>query len=103
MLPGIVEKDLDMFGTSINAIQDLGFKKIELSFQPREVTGLLETMRAAGAAGAGMSSFGPTLYAISDTGMRDIEHAAQSYLKEIGGGTTLVTTACNRGATVRIA
>ena len=29
MLPGIVEKDLDLFGSSINAIQELGFKKVE--------------------------------------------------------------------------
>lgn len=103
MLPGIAEKDLDLFGTSVNAIQSLGFKKIELSFQPREVTGLLETMRMAGAAGAGMSSFGPTLYAIGDTGMQDIERATQSYLQEIGGGTTLLTSARNSGAVVRIA
>ena len=79
MLPGIAEQDLDQFGTSVNTIQQLGFKKVELSFQPREVTGLLDAMRAAGAAGAGMSSFGPTLYAIGDTGMQGIERAAQSY------------------------
>jgi beta-ribofuranosylaminobenzene 5'-phosphate synthase len=103
MLPGIAERDLDQFGTSVNAIQELGFKKVELSFQPREMTGLLDTMRAAGAAGAGMSSFGPTLYAISDTGMQDVERAAQSYMQEIGGGTTLVTAARNSGAAVRIA
>ena len=103
MLPGIVEKDLDLFGMSVNAIQDLGFKKIELSYQPHEVTKLLDTMREAGAAGAGMSSFGPTLYAIGDTGLQDIEHAVQSYLKEIGGGTTLITSARNRGAAVRTA
>jgi beta-ribofuranosylaminobenzene 5'-phosphate synthase len=103
MLPGIVEKDLDLFGLSVNAIQDLGFKKIELSFQPREITGLLDTMREAGAAGAGMSSFGPTVYAIGDTGMHDIERAVQSDLKEIGGGITLVTSARNRGAAVRTA
>jgi beta-ribofuranosylaminobenzene 5'-phosphate synthase len=103
MLPGIAERDLDQFGTSVNAIQELGFKKVELSFQPREITGLLDTMRAAGAAGAGMSSFGPTLYAISDTGMQDIERAAQSYMQEFGGGTTFVTAARNGGAAVRIA
>ena len=103
MLPGIAERDLDLFGTSVNAIQELGFKKVELSFQPRVVPGLLDTMRAAGAAGAGMSSFGPTLYAISDTGMQDIERAAQSYMQEIGGGSTLVTAARNSGAAVRIA
>jgi beta-ribofuranosylaminobenzene 5'-phosphate synthase len=103
MLPGIAEKDIDLFGSSVNAIQSLGFKKIELSFQPREVSGLLDTMRDAGAAGAGMSSFGPTLYAIGDTNMQEVERAAQSYLQEIGGGTTLVTSARNSGAAVRIA
>ncbi len=30
MLPGIVERDLDLFGSSINTIQGLGFKKVEL-------------------------------------------------------------------------
>lgn len=104
MLPGIAEQDLDLFGTSVNTIQDLGFKKVELSLQPREVTGLLDTLRAAGAAGAGMTSFGPTLYAVSDTGMKDIERAAQSFMAEgTHGGTTLITAARNRGATVRTA
>ncbi|MDD4483940.1 MAG: beta-ribofuranosylaminobenzene 5'-phosphate synthase [Methanoregula sp.] len=102
MLPGIAEQDLDLFGTSVNAIQDLGFKKVELSFQPKEIGGLLDAMRLAGAAGAGMSSFGPTLYAIGDTGMQDIERAAQSYMAEHCGGTTLVTSARNSGAEVRV-
>jgi len=102
MLPGILEQDLDLFGASVNTIQDLGFKKVEISLQPQNVTGLLDAMRAAGAAGAGMSSFGPTLYAIGDTGMQDIERAAQSYMAENGGGTTLVTAARNTGAEVRV-
>ena len=51
MLPGIAERDLDQFGTSVNTIQELGFKKIELSFQPREMTGLLNAMRAPGRRG----------------------------------------------------
>jgi len=103
MLPGIAEQDLDLFGTSVNTIQSLGFKKIELSCQPKAIAGLLDAMRAAGAAGAGMSSFGPTLYAIGDTGMREVERAAQTYLKGMGGGTTLFTSARNSGAAVRIA
>jgi beta-ribofuranosylaminobenzene 5'-phosphate synthase len=103
MLPGIAEHDFDLFGTSVNTIQTLGFKKVELNYQPSVVTGLLDAMRAAGAAGAGMSSFGPTMYAISDTGIREIERAAQSFMQEIGGGSTLVTSARNSGAAIRIA
>ncbi|MDP3395238.1 MAG: beta-ribofuranosylaminobenzene 5'-phosphate synthase [Methanoregula sp.] len=103
MLPGIVEQDLEMFGSSINTVQSLGFKKVELGLQPPEVTGLLEVMRSAGAAGAGMSSFGPTVYAVGESGMNAIGQAAQSFMKETGGGTTLITTARNSGAVIRVA
>ncbi|MDD1694663.1 MAG: DUF98 domain-containing protein, partial [Methanoregula sp.] len=103
MLPGLVERDLDLFGSSINTIQGLGFKKVELSLQPPAVTGLLPVMRDAGAAGAGMSSFGPTVYAIGDTDMQDIERAARASMDEqAGGGTTIIASARNRGATVRV-
>ncbi len=68
MLPGIAGRDLDLFGSSINAVQNLGFKRVELSLQPAPVTGLLDVLLNAGAAGAGLSSFGPVVYAIGDTG-----------------------------------
>jgi beta-ribofuranosylaminobenzene 5'-phosphate synthase len=102
MLPGIAEQDLDLFGSSINAVQGLGFKKVELGLQPQEVMGLLDVLRQAGAAGAGMSSFGPTLYAVSDTDMAGIERVAATFMKETCGGTTLITSARNTGASVRV-
>jgi beta-ribofuranosylaminobenzene 5'-phosphate synthase len=103
MLPGIVEKDLDLFSSSVDAIQGLGFKKVELSLQPQQIPGLMERLRSAGAACAGMSSFGPAVYAIGDTDMRGIEQAARSYMDEHAGGTTLITSARNTGAQVRVA
>ena len=103
MLPGIVEQDLELFGSSINAVQHFGFKKVELGFQPPQVSGLLDVLKGAGAAGAGLSSFGPTVYAIGDTDMNAIGQAAQSFMKESGGGTTLITSARNSGAVVRVA
>jgi len=103
MLPAIVEHDLDQFGASINAVQNIGFKKVEHTLQPPQVAALLDTMRGAGAAGAGMSSFGPALYAVSDTGLKEIEQAAKSFMQETGGGTTLITSARNAGAAVRVA
>lgn len=48
-----------------------------------------------------MSSFGPVLYAIADTGIARIERAAAAFMDKHGGGTTLVTSARNHGATVR--
>ena len=35
--------------------------------------------------------------------MTGIEQAAQKFMKETGGGTTLITTARNSGAVVRVA
>jgi beta-ribofuranosylaminobenzene 5'-phosphate synthase len=103
MLPGIVEKDLDLFGSSVNAIQELGFKKVELSLQPPEIPGLIEVLRSAGAACAGMSSFGPVVYAIGDTDMRGIDQAARTFMNEHRGGSTVITSGRNKGAQVRIA
>jgi beta-ribofuranosylaminobenzene 5'-phosphate synthase len=103
MLPGLVERDLDLFGSSINVIQGLGFKKVELGLQPNEIPALIETVRSAGAAGAGMSSFGPTIYAIGDTDMQAIQQAAREFMDDHGGGSTLITSARNTGALVRTA
>jgi beta-ribofuranosylaminobenzene 5'-phosphate synthase len=102
MLPGIADHDLDLFGSSVNAIQDLGFKRVEHSLQPKEVAGLLDAMRQAGAAGAGMSSFGPALFAFCDTDVSEVESAARSFMDGWCGGTTFVTSARNSGSAVRI-
>jgi beta-ribofuranosylaminobenzene 5'-phosphate synthase len=101
MLPGIIERDLDLFGSSVNAIQELGFKKVELSLQPRQIPELIERLRSAGAACAGMSSFGPVIYAIGDTDMRALEQTARVFMDNNSGGTTLITSARNKGASVR--
>jgi predicted sugar kinase len=43
------------------------------------------------------------MYAITDTGMQEIERAAKAFMQETGGGTTIITSARNSGAAVRIA
>jgi beta-ribofuranosylaminobenzene 5'-phosphate synthase len=101
MLPGIAGHDLELFGSSVNAVQGLGFKKVELGLQPPQVNGLIDTLRSAGAAGAGLSSFGPAVYAVGDTGMTGIERAAQEFMRENGGGITILTGARNSGAWIR--
>lgn len=65
MLPSILENDLETFGRAVNTIQEVGFKRRELNLQPG-ARKLINVMRDAGAPGAGMSSFGPTVYAITD-------------------------------------
>ena len=101
MIPGLVEHDLDLFGSAVNRVQHLGFKKVEVAMQHPVVPALLEAMVQAGAAGAGLSSFGPTVYAVGDTGMADATRAAKEVLGD-GGGSVLLTRARNYGANVRV-
>lgn len=101
MLPAVADHDIEQFGKSVNSLQSLGFKKVELSLQPDYFQGLLKEMRQSGAVGAGMSSFGPALYAISDTGMDDIMQASQEYMDQNQGGELFVTSGRNYGVSVR--
>jgi beta-ribofuranosylaminobenzene 5'-phosphate synthase len=91
---------LDEFGSAVNRVQELGFKKIEVMLQHPLVRRLMEQMREAGAACAGLSSFGPTVYAITDTQTRDIEAAAFEAMQDVGGDV-LITRSRNEGARVR--
>ncbi|MDD1759875.1 MAG: chorismate pyruvate-lyase family protein [Methanothrix sp.] len=100
MVPSLVEENLDEFGSSVNRVQELGFKKIEVMLQPPLVHRLMAIMREAGAACSGLSSFGPTVYAITDTQERDIEAAAHEVMKEVGG-KVLITRCRNEGARIR--
>ena len=103
MLPGIAERDLDLFAASVNRIQELGFKRVEVSLQEQAIRDLCSAMRTAGAACAGLSSFGPVVYAITDTGAREVEGAARSAMAGTGGGSTWITRARNEGARIRVA
>ncbi|MDD2473319.1 MAG: DUF98 domain-containing protein, partial [Methanoculleus sp.] len=100
MIPGLVEHDLDLFGSAVNRTQTLGFKKVEVAMQHPVVSSLIEATVQAGAAGAGLSSFGPTVYAVGDTDMQDAARAAREVLGDYGG-KVLLTRARNCGAVVR--
>jgi beta-ribofuranosylaminobenzene 5'-phosphate synthase len=100
LLPSVVEENLDEFGGAINRVQELGFKKVEVMLQHPLVRRLMEEMRGAGAACAGLSSFGPTVYAVTDTQARDIESAANEAMRTVGG-EVLITRSRNEGARVR--
>jgi beta-ribofuranosylaminobenzene 5'-phosphate synthase len=100
ILPSVVEEDLDEFGAAINRVQEIGFKRIEVMLQHPLVRTLMEEMRAAGAACAGLSSFGPTVFAVTDTQARDIESAAYDAMGS-EGGEVMITRARNEGARIR--
>jgi len=100
VLPGLVDHDLDLFSAGINRIQHLGFKKVECSHQSPVLEDLLRAVRSAGAACAGMSSFGPTVFCITDSLPDVIESAAREVLQD-SPASFIHTSADNRGALIR--
>ncbi|MEA3282736.1 MAG: beta-ribofuranosylaminobenzene 5'-phosphate synthase family protein [Euryarchaeota archaeon] len=102
-LPGVVESDIEAFGDSINRIQGVGFKRREIALQTPEIVQILELIRES-TYGAGMSSFGPVVYGITDSkrGAADAVHEVQEFLDETLGGMCMVVHARNAGADVRV-
>ncbi|NYT01888.1 MAG: DUF98 domain-containing protein, partial [Methanosarcinales archaeon] len=85
MVPSLVEENLDGFGLAVNRVQEIGFEKVEVDLQHPLIREIMENMRQAGAACSGLSSFGPTVYAVTDTQTRDVEAAAREVMGQVGG------------------
>jgi beta-ribofuranosylaminobenzene 5'-phosphate synthase len=101
-LPAVVEEDIESFGDSINRIQKTGFKRREIALQRPEIRQMIELMQEY-TCGAGMSSFGPVVYGITDN-KRDADHAAclaREFLDATTGGCSTITRASNSGAGVK--
>lgn len=99
MMPAVVEDDPEDFGRAVDAIQDLGFKRVEVGLQHPVVREMMEVARSAGAYGAGLSSFGPTVYAVCDSpSARDVAQELEMYMREEGiGGEVSVSEPRNEG------
>ena len=97
LMPSVLEADLDTFGDAVNKIQTIGFKRIENKLQNPYIAKIMNELMVAGAAGVGMSSFGPTIFAVTDTNELDIVNAANDALKDVGG-EIICTSAQNSGA-----
>ena len=98
MLPALFEEDIVTFGKSINSIQEIGFKKREVELQPVSVK-LMDALREGGAYGAGMSSFGPTVYAFGE----DAGNLGKIATEFLGGkGRVFTTKANNDGARIEM-
>ncbi len=98
LLPALVEEDIVTFGASINRMQEIGFKKKEVELQPVSAK-LMQALRDEGAYGAGMSSFGPAVYAFGEEA-ENLRKAAKEFLGE--RGHAFITRARNKGARINI-
>lgn len=97
LLPALAEEDIETFGRAINLIQELGFKKLEVGLQPVS-KGLMRILRDAGAYGAGMSSFGPAVYAFGEDA-EELKKAAEEFLGK--NCDVFITRARNEGANIQ--
>ena len=102
LLPALVEHELDEFGAALTRIQELvgdSFASAQGGrFHPRAAP-LVDALLRFGAAGAGQSSWGPTVYGVvgSEAAGRDLACRMQA---EVGEGSVDVVAFDNRGARV---
>ncbi len=100
MLPSIVEEDLDGFGDAILSVQRMGFKRREIDMYGGLIRRVIDDVSDLTKA-VGMSSTGPTVYAITDANARDVELALRDSFESMGVSCrTLITKAKNSGADV---
>ena len=81
---------------SLNNPLGLGFKVYEYRAQTKLLHSCLDFLKENGARGAGMSSWGPALFAFGEN-LEDLRDKAKGWLAENGGGETILTKANNVG------
>lgn len=84
LIPFLLEKNIEAVGDSINNIQKLGFKNVEINRQTRKVKDLMKNMNEFGAYGVGMSSFGPAVYGLIDKRNQDVLKVTEDYIGDEG-------------------
>lgn len=99
LMPAVLEEDIVSFGEAINKIQNLGFKKVERNFQSERVNNIISYMLDNGIPGAGMSSFGPTCFGITDTNVKSMKKD----LQDLAGNNSIVqiTNGKNEGSQIK--
>ncbi|MCL2687954.1 MAG: beta-ribofuranosylaminobenzene 5'-phosphate synthase [Methanobrevibacter sp.] len=99
LIPYLLEKNIKPFGETINKIQNIGFKKIEVNLQQDKIKNLMEKMREFGAYGVGMSSFGPAIYGIVDKNNSNVLKSVKKFLGD--EGVVFKTNAQNHGFEIK--
>ena len=107
MLPALVEHDIVQFGQALTQIQQLvgdSFAAAQGGQYASTLSGrVIAHMLERGAQGAGQSSWGPAVYALTrgEKQAQLIEAEVQEFLKPHGGGDVFHTRADNHGARIK--
>ena len=103
LLPSIFEEDRHAFGSTINDIQTFGWKKVEIDAQGGILQQTLDFLRDNGAMGAGVSSWGPAIFAVGED-LLTLMEKTEAFLQTLPeGGTCFITHANNVGAAIKVA
>ncbi len=102
LLPAIHEENLHAFGDAINRIQTFGWKKVEIDAQRGVLQQTLDFLRESGAIGAGVSSWGPAIFAVGEN-LSALHRKTEAFLDSLpDGGSCFVTQPNNVGARVEL-
>ena len=101
-IPGFIENNLGLMARSLNFINKHGFKKVEIELQDPFVEVLIDKIFQEFESPVGMSSFGPTIFVICNSGlnMKNIKEFIQNLLNKdpsSPGGTIIETIPNNNG------
>ena len=104
ILPAMRLKNIDVFGQGVHELQGLGFKKLEIELQKDIVSELIAFCMENGAAGSGMSSFGPTTFAIVEgfTNAQKLKRKIENFLKDQYEAKIFITNVNNEGSITEI-
>jgi len=105
ILPAVLERDIETFASSLTMLQHLGFKRLEVALQHKIVRELFAFYEKHEALGYGMSSFGPTTFAVVQgrSEAEKLAEAVRGFLEEKGiRGAVCFSNANNLGAEVRV-
>lgn len=100
ILPAILEQDMRRFGEALNQIQTFGWKRVEIDAQGIELQQTLNFLQHNGALGAGVSSWGPAICAVSQD-IGELKRKTEAFLATLPrGGSCFVTRANNVGVQI---
>lgn len=102
ILPALAEENLPAFGRSLESLQSVGWKRIEIEAQDEAVRDAIAWLRCRGFAGVAMSSWGPVVVGFTDSGALLAEAASELIESSRFSGSVIVTRASNRGAEIAI-
>ena len=98
MIPAIFEADLHAFCDAINEIQTFGWKRVEIDARGEVLQNTLDFLLGNGALGAGVTSWGPAIFAFSET-IDDLYQQTKHFLR-LKPENCFITKADNFGASL---